>query len=104
MFNLLLQAGAGGSMASIVQFLPFVLILIVFYFFMIRPQQKRQKEEENLRNSLKKGDKVITIGGIYGTVVSVEDKTVILQLEVSVKVKFEKTAIRTVIPELLPTS
>jgi len=101
MFNLLLQTQAqtGGGFSGVVQFLPFVLILIVFYFFMIRPQQKRQKEEQALRDSLKKGDNVITIGGAYGKVVAVDDKTVTVQLDVSVKVKFEKAAIRTVVPE-----
>jgi preprotein translocase subunit YajC len=98
MFNLLLDAGAG--LAGVVQFLPFILILVVFYFFMIRPQQKRQKEEQALRDSLKKGDNVITIGGAYGKVVAVDDKTVTVQLDVSVKVKFEKAAIRTIVPDV----
>lgn len=61
-------------MDQISSFLPFIAIIIVFYFFMIRPQQKRQKEERNFGESLKKGDKVVTSGGIHGKVVDFSEK------------------------------
>ena len=62
-------AGAGtGQSNALVTFLPLLLVFVVFYFFMIRPQMKKQKEMTNYRNSLKRGDKVITTGGIYGKI------------------------------------
>ena len=54
-------------------FLPLILIIVVFWFFMIRPQMKRQKELKNFRDSLKKGDKIVTTGGIYGKVLEIGD-------------------------------
>ncbi|MBC8044277.1 MAG: preprotein translocase subunit YajC, partial [Rhizobacter sp.] len=73
MFNRLLwlspPSGAGGDSPSpFIQFVPIVLIFVVFYFFMIRPQQKKQKDREKVLDSLKKGDKVVTIGGLHGKV------------------------------------
>lgn len=68
------------------------LIVIVFYFFMIRPQQKKQKELKNFRDNLTKGDKVVTIGGIHGTILEVTDSTVLVNCEGS-KLRFSKSAI-----------
>lgn len=68
------------------------LIVIVFYFFMIRPQQKKQKELKNFRDNLSKGDKVVTIGGVHGTVLEVTDTTVLINSE-GTKIRFSKTAI-----------
>ena len=69
-----------------------VMILGVFYFFMIRPQVKRQKEAKKLRESLKPGDKVVTIGGIHGKVLEVYDSTVLINSDGS-KIRLEKSAI-----------
>jgi preprotein translocase subunit YajC len=93
--SLLLQADAeptGGGW----QFLLMVgSIIVVFYFFMIRPQQKRQKQEANFRNSLEKGDRVITIGGIYGRIVSVEETGIVLiEVDNGVKLKVDKSALK----------
>ena len=74
-------------------FAPFVLIIIVFYFFMIRPQMKRQKELRKYREALKKGDKVITTGGIYGKVAEVKEQFVTVEIADGVKVKMDKSAI-----------
>lgn len=78
-----------------VQIVPLVLIFIVFYFFMIRPQQKKQKERESLLDNIKRGDKVVTIGGMHGTVAGIESdkKTVLVQVADNVKLKFERSAI-----------
>ena len=65
------QAQQGGGLVA---FLPFILIMFVIYFLMIRPQAKRQKQKETMRESLQKGDKVITMGGIYGTVHGFKEK------------------------------
>ncbi len=77
------------------QIAPLVLIFIVFYFFMIRPQQKKQKDREKVLDSLKRGDKVITIGGLHGTVAGIdtEKKTVLVQINESTKITFDRTAI-----------
>jgi preprotein translocase subunit YajC len=68
------------------------MILVVFYFFMIRPQMKKQKELKNFRESLKVGDKVVTIGGVHGKILEINDSTVLINSEGS-KIRFEKSAI-----------
>jgi len=70
-----------------------LLIIVVFYFFMIRPQMKKQKEATNFRNSIKKGDKVATTGGIYGKVTDVKDTTITLEIADKVIVKVDKSAV-----------
>lgn len=92
-YSLLAQAQAGGSEAMIYQILMWVGIFAVFYFFMIRPQQKKQKEQKQLLEGLKKGDDVVTIGGVHGKVYSVEDTTVILEMDKGVKITFEKSSV-----------
>ncbi len=79
----------------LIQIVPLVLIFIVFYFFMIRPQQKKQKDREKVLDSLKRGDKVITIGGIHGVVAGIdtEKKTVLVQVNDSTKITFDRTAV-----------
>lgn len=77
--------------------LPFLLIILVFYFLILRPQQKRQKERQKLLDSVKKGDKVITSGGIHGVVEGMEDKTVLVKISDNTKVKVEKSAVTTII-------
>ncbi len=69
-------------------------VIVVFYFFMIRPQQKRQKDERKFREGLAKGDKVMTIGGIYGRIVSVEPTTLLIEVDNGVKLKVDKTAVK----------
>ena len=91
-----LQAAAGsasttGSLTSLI--VTVAMMIGIFYFFLIRPQNKKQKETENMLKSLKKGDKVITIGGIHGTVSSVDEKTVILKVDDNTKIKFNLTAV-----------
>ncbi|NLD48746.1 MAG: preprotein translocase subunit YajC [Clostridiaceae bacterium] len=76
-----------------VTFLPLLLVFVVFYFFMIRPQMKKQKEMSNYRNSLKKGDKVITTGGIYGKINEVKDTYVMLDVGGDVKLRVDKNAL-----------
>ena len=85
--------GASGQSNALITFLPLILVFVVFYFFMIRPQMKKQKEMNNYRNSLKKGDKVITTGGIYGRVSEVRDNYVMLDAGGDVKLKVDKNAL-----------
>jgi preprotein translocase subunit YajC len=83
----------GGQGNAMITFLPLILVFVVFYFFMIRPQMKKQKEMTNYRNSLKKGDKVITTGGIYGRVNEVRDNYIMLDAGGDVKLKVDKSAL-----------
>lgn len=68
-------------------------IILVFYFFMIRPQQKKQKDQKTFIDNMKKGDTVVTIGGLHGRIASVEATTVILEVDRGVKMTFEKASI-----------
>ena len=70
-----------------------ILLVVVFWLFFIRPQSKRAKEEQKFRDSLQKGDKVVTIGGFHGRVVEVKDTTVIISLAPNMEVEVEKTAL-----------
>lgn len=70
-------AGGGGGLATL---LPFILIFVILYLLILRPQQRRQKEQRAMLDSLKKGDKVVTNGGIYGTIVGFKGDTVVLRI------------------------
>ena len=72
--NLFLFAGGQGGGGGLMAYLPFILILAIMYFLMIRPQAKRQKEKQRMLEALKKGDRVVTIGGIHGTVSGLKGK------------------------------
>ena len=82
------QQGGGWSM-----WVMLILIFVVMWIFMIRPQKKQQKELENFRNSLKKGDKVVTIGGIYGTVCEIKENSVLIEVDNNVKIRVSKQAL-----------
>jgi len=86
-------AGSAGQSGSMMTFMPLILVFVVFYFFMIRPQMKRQKELTNYRSALKKGDKVVTTGGIYGKVYEVKDNYVMMEVAFDIKLKVDKSAI-----------
>ena len=81
----------GGSMWSSLIFI--VLLIVVFWLFFIRPQSKRAKEEQKLRDELKKGDKVVTIGGFHGKITEVKETTVMLSIAPNMEVEIEKTAL-----------
>jgi preprotein translocase, yajC subunit len=91
-----LQAAAqqGGILGMV---LPIALIFVIFYVFIIRPQNKKQKETQKMIDALKKGDKVVTIGGIHGVISSVKDQTVIVKVDDDAKIEFTRSAIASVI-------
>lgn len=89
--TILLQAGGMGPAGQ--QMIMILMIIVVFYFFMIRPQMKKTKLEKEFKESLKKGDKVVTIGGVHGKIAEVQDKTFMLEIADNLKVKVEKSAI-----------
>jgi preprotein translocase subunit YajC len=92
--------GADGSSPGGAQFItsliPFVAIIGIFYFLIIRPQNKKQKETQRMLGALKKGDRVVTIGGVHGVIQSVKEHTIILKVDESVKLEFNRSAISTV--------
>ena len=89
--------GVGGIVSLIVSMLPMVLIFVVFYFFMIRPQKKKDKQVKDMLAALKKGDRVCTIGGIYGTLEHIKDDTITLAVgKDHVNLVFARWAIRSV--------
>jgi preprotein translocase subunit YajC len=97
LLNVLLQAatpatGAGGQYGSLIMIL---LIIVIFYLFFIRPQIKRTKDQKKFREALKKGDKIITIGGIHGKIVEVQDTTFTIEVEGGNRLKMEKSAVAT---------
>jgi len=83
--------GAANPGAAIAQMVPLILIFVVFYFLLIRPQQKRAKEHKKLLSELKKGDEVITSGGIYGKIVGITDEVLTLEIADNVKIKIART-------------
>jgi preprotein translocase subunit YajC len=87
------QSTGGNSQSSWLSFLPLILIVVVFYLFFIRPQMKRSKDQKKFRESLEKGQKVITIGGIHGRIVEIQDTTVTIEVEGQVRLRIEKSAV-----------
>lgn len=84
------QAPAGGGSMFWVMI---IAMFVIMWFFMIRPQRKQQKELEKFRNSLKRGDKVVTAGGIYGTVDEIKDRTVLIKVDGDVKLRVDKNSL-----------
>src|SRR5574344_924738 len=91
------QNSTAGGFGGLSMMIPLIFIMIIMYFFMIRPQNKKQKETEKMISALKKGDKVITIGGIHGTVAATKEQTVVIKVDDNTKIEFNRTAIATVI-------
>lgn len=89
-------AGSGGGMAAFQQIIPLVFMFAIFYFLLIRPQQKKAKEHKLLLDALKKGDNVVTAGGVHGKVISVDDTIVTLEIATGVNIKITKSYIATV--------
>jgi len=100
----LLMAGppAGGDAppgAGIMTFLPFIAIIAIFYFLIIRPQSKKQKETQKMLSALKKGDKVVTVGGIHGTIQSVKEQSIIVKVDDNVKIEFSRSAVSSIVSQ-----
>ena len=93
MYIILMTQPAGQEGNPLMSMLPLLLIVVVFYFFMIRPQMKRQKETRKFRESLSKGDKVVTTGGIYGKIVEVKETVIVLEIAKEVQITVDKNGI-----------
>ncbi|MBQ3825076.1 MAG: preprotein translocase subunit YajC, partial [Spirochaetaceae bacterium] len=94
--QLLLQVDAAQGNALMMP-ITLVLIIVIFYFFMIRPENKKRKETEKMIAALKKGDKVVTIGGIHGVVSQPKENTIIVKVDDGTKIEFNRSAISTVL-------
>jgi preprotein translocase subunit YajC len=94
------QPQGGSPEGSLVSTLiMFALIIGIFYFMILRPQQKRAKERTKMLGAVKKGDKIITASGVHGTVAGLDEKTVLLQVADNVKIKYERSAIGSIVRE-----
>lgn len=97
MFNIAYAMGQGGAPAGqgggLGAFVPLILMFVIFYFLLIRPQQKKAKEHQEMINNLKKGDRVITSGGIHGQIISTDAAIVVLEIADKVRVKVSRPSI-----------
>jgi len=87
------QPTAGGFQSSFAGFIPIILIFVIFYFLLIRPQKKTQQEHSKMLAGLQKNDDVITIGGIHGTIVNIQDDVVTLRVDENTRIKIQKSSI-----------
>ena len=90
---ILMMGGQGGEGSPVTSIVFLVLIFGVFWLFMIRPQMKKQKDQQKFREAIGKGDKIITIGGVHGKIIEVQDTTFIIEVEGNNRLKIEKSAV-----------
>lgn len=93
------SSSGGGSGQLVTTFVTFGLVILIFYFLIIRPQSRKNRETKNMLAAIKKGDKVVTAGGIRGTILSVKDQVVVLKVDDNVKLEFSKSAISNVLEQ-----
>ena len=97
-------AGGAGGAAAITQFIPLILIFVIMYFLILRPQQKRMKEQRNMIAELKRGDQVVTQGGIIGKITDVKDDEVTVEIAQGVKIRVVRATIAQVVSQPKPTA
>jgi preprotein translocase subunit YajC len=85
--------GGGGASSAVTQILFFAAIFAIFYFLLIRPQQRQKREKQQMLSAIKKGDRVVTSGGIHGTIVGLNENTVVLRIAEQVRMEVDRTAI-----------
>jgi preprotein translocase subunit YajC len=87
------QAEAAGQPSVLAGLLPFILMLVIFYFLLIRPQQKQQRQRQEMLRNLRKGNRVVTVGGIYGEIVAITDETIKLKVAERVELLMSRNAV-----------
>lgn len=97
-------AGGAGGAGAIAQFVPLILIFVIMYFLILRPQQKRMKEQRNMIAELKRGDQVVTQGGIIGKITDVKDDEVTVEIAQGVKIRVVRATIAQVVSQPKPTA
>ena len=95
--------GAAPSQSILPTLITFGLVFVIFYFLIIRPQNKKQKETKKMLEALKKGDRVVSIGGIHGTIQSIKDDTVVLKVDGNTKMTMSRSAISNVVEQSRPS-
>jgi preprotein translocase subunit YajC len=90
-------AASNSALAGVISFAPFIIIMILFYFLMIYPQNKERKKKEEALNAIQRGDRILTRGGIYGTVADIKEQILIVKISENVKVEIEKGFVESVI-------
>ena len=93
------MAQAGGTVNTLLGFLPIILLFVIFYFLLIRPQQQNQKKRREMLGKLQKGDRVLTIGGIYGMIKEIKEDAVVLRIADNVNIKMVRVGIDRVVSE-----
>jgi preprotein translocase subunit YajC len=93
------QTGGAGQAGGIAGFLPIIILFVIFYFLLIRPQQKKAKEHKAMISNLKKGVRIITSGGIYGTIISIDDTTIGLEIAEKIKIKITRGNVAAVVSD-----
>ncbi|HEY8517550.1 MAG TPA: preprotein translocase subunit YajC [Candidatus Binatia bacterium] len=93
------DGGALGPNSPLLQLAPFAMILIVFYFLLVRPQQKKARETQQMLDNLKVNDEVVTTGGLYGKIVRLADRNIVLEIAPKVQVRMERTSVSRVVPK-----
>ncbi|MBH0229992.1 preprotein translocase subunit YajC [Halobacillus yeomjeoni] len=81
-------------MDTLVGLLPIILMFVIFYFLLIRPQQKKQKKVQQMQAELQKGDRIVTIGGLHGTIHAVDENTLVLSVQDGTQMKFDRSSVR----------
>ncbi len=92
--------GQGGQAGGIAGFLPIIILFVIFYFLLIRPQQKKAKEHREMISNLKKGVRIITSGGIYGTIISLDETSIGLEIAEKVKIKITRGNVAAIASEI----
>ncbi|UOQ46272.1 preprotein translocase subunit YajC [Halobacillus salinarum] len=81
-------------MQTLMGLLPIILMFVIFYFLLIRPQQKKQKQVQQMQTELEKGDRIITIGGMHGTIHAIEDNSLVISVQDGTQMKFDRSSVR----------
>ncbi|MFQ3542654.1 preprotein translocase subunit YajC [Halobacillus rhizosphaerae] len=81
-------------MQTLVGLLPIILMFVIFYFLLIRPQQKKQKKVQQMQTELQKGDRIITIGGLHGTIHAIEENAIVIAIQDGTQMKFDRSSVR----------
>jgi preprotein translocase subunit YajC len=90
-------AAASSPLAMVISFAPFIIIMILFYFLMIYPQNKERKKKEEALNAIQRGDRILTRGGVYGTVADIKEQILIVKVAENVKVEIDRSFLESVI-------
>lgn len=98
------QAAGGGGAGAIAQFIPLILIFVIMYFLILRPQQKRMKEHRNMVQTLKRGDQIVTQGGLIGKVTDVKDDEISVEIAQGVKVRVVRSTVAQVVSKTAPVA